>query len=71
MAITVPKAEQVSDETQPLRKKYRQGGKEYKMQKCAARTNPSNSLHKGDRWRTVKAASRRGLGAMPAHLKGY
>lgn len=69
MAISIPKAEQVSTETQPLKKKYRPGGREYKMQKARPRTNQSNATHKGDRWKTVRAASRRGTGAMPAHLK--
>jgi hypothetical protein len=69
MALPTPKAMQISDETQPLRQKYRQGGREYKMQKCSARTNQSNPVHKGDRWKTVRAAARRGTGLMPSHLK--
>lgn len=67
MGITTPKAMQVSNETQPLRKKYRVG-LDYKNQKSKPRTNQSNAVHKGDRWRTVKAASRRGTNGNN-HLK--
>lgn len=53
----------------PLRYKHRVPA-QIKQQKSTSGNNArKSSQHKGDRWKTIRAAARRGVGAMPSHLK--
>lgn len=61
--MAVSKDNKPSDETQPLRAKYRVG-RDYKNQKSPAGGNNvrKSVQHKGDRWKTIKGASHSGTG---------
>lgn len=53
----------------PLRQKYRVGVIRGTQKSPNGNNLRKSSQHKGERWKTIRAASRRGTSPLPAHLK--